>query len=38
MSGVCFLRKLDLIGYICLKYCGVYATNKTGYRSDDWIY
>jgi hypothetical protein len=19
-------------------YCGVYATNKTGSRSDDWIY
>jgi hypothetical protein len=21
-----------------INYCGVYATNKTGSRSDDWIY
>jgi extradiol dioxygenase family protein len=39
LSFFCFVWAWNLISYPARRiYCDVYATNKTGSSSDDWIY
>jgi hypothetical protein len=37
MAFMRLVTSFDRISYYT-QYCGVYATNKTGSSSDDWIY